>query len=319
MMKKCVFLDSKGSFVLNGAQQYTGFYFPLASEKGLKSAITPQLAGDAKTDQNHFLLFPASIENLHNERNTRNFWCVVKDGVPWSVTGSSAWQIAQTFTEQEEEVTVQAGYMWHKSTRIAKKFTLKAEVTSFIPAEKNVEIHKIAITNTGNEAITFTPVAAVPIYGRSADNIRDHRHVTSLLHRISVTEKGVHVFPTLSFDERGHQLNDTIYFVEGMDGKGNAPKEFYPELDVFTGNGGNLEHPRALYEMKNDVAVKAGYSLNGQEALGGLKFEEATLNGGETAKFVVFTGLCGTEEEISVMLYGDFWTTVPNLHIQNIR
>ena len=139
------------------------------------------------------------------------------------------------------------------------------------------------------------------------------------IHRISVTEKGVHVFPTLSFDERGHQLNDTIYFVEGMDGKGNAPKEFYPELDVFTGNGGNLEHPRALYEMKNDVAVKAGYSLNGQEALGGLKFEEATLNGGETAKFVVFTGLCGTEEEISVMLYGDFWTAVPNLHIQNIR
>lgn len=33
--------------------------------------------------------------------------------------------------------------------------------------------------------------SAIPIYGRSADNLRDHRHVTSLLHRIRTTGRGV--------------------------------------------------------------------------------------------------------------------------------
>ena len=43
---------------------------------------------------------------------------------------------------------------------------------------------------------------------RSADNIRDHRHVTSLLHRIETTQYGIEVTPVLSFDERGHRKND---------------------------------------------------------------------------------------------------------------
>lgn len=299
-MKKCVFLDKRGSFELADAQQYTGFYFPLASESGLKSAVTPNLAGDAKTDQNHFLLSPASIENLSNERNTRSFWCVIKGGQPWCATGNSAWQIAQTFTEEEEQVTVQAGYMWHKTMRTAKKYPLSAQVTSFIPVQKNVEIHQIRITNTGEQEISFAPVAAVPIYGRSADNIRDHRHVTSLLHRTAVTRRGVHVFPTLSFDERGHQRGDALYFVEGMDAQGNCPQEFYPEMDVFTGNGGNLEHPRALFE--DQPGVKSGYTVNGQEALGGLRFAEVTLKGGESAEYIVFAGVCSSEEELEAML-----------------
>ncbi len=56
-------------------KNYSGLYLPMAGEKGLKSSITPNLGGDSKTDQNHFLLEPVSIENLHNNRNTRNFWC----------------------------------------------------------------------------------------------------------------------------------------------------------------------------------------------------------------------------------------------------
>ena len=45
---------------------------------------------------------------------------------------------------------------------------------------------KKVLKNEGEEALTFTPVAAVPLYARSADNIRDHRLVTSLLHRVKV-------------------------------------------------------------------------------------------------------------------------------------
>ena len=77
----------------------------------------------------------------------------------------------------------------------------------------------------------------IPVYGRSADNIRDHRHVTSLLHRIDTKECGVEVTPVLSFDERGHQKNDTTYFVYGFTAEGNAPKEFYPTVEKLYWRG----------------------------------------------------------------------------------
>ena len=67
---------------------------------------------------------------------------------------------------------------------------------------------QVTLTNIGQRARSpLTPTAAIPLYGRSADNLRDHRHVTSLLHRIRAVRHGVLVRPTLSFDERGHRPN----------------------------------------------------------------------------------------------------------------
>lgn len=74
-MKYIKFQDKNGNFSIENPENYSGLYIPLAGENGLKSAITPSLGGDSKLDQNHFLLEPVSIENLHNNRNTRNFWC----------------------------------------------------------------------------------------------------------------------------------------------------------------------------------------------------------------------------------------------------
>ena len=93
-MRKVEFTDEKGSFRLDDAQEFEQLYFPIASESGMKSALTVNLAGDAKLDQNHFLLEPVSVENLHGNRGTRNFWCVLKDGTLWSATGQSAPQQA---------------------------------------------------------------------------------------------------------------------------------------------------------------------------------------------------------------------------------
>lgn len=64
-------------------------YFPLASETGLKSAVTPNLGGDAKLNQDSFLLEPVSVENLHNNRSVRNFWCAIDDGGIYSAAGTS--------------------------------------------------------------------------------------------------------------------------------------------------------------------------------------------------------------------------------------
>ena len=69
------FISDKGVFSLPGAVDYSDLYFPVAGECGIKSAVTPTLGGDCKLDQNTFLLEPVSVENLHNNRNARNFWC----------------------------------------------------------------------------------------------------------------------------------------------------------------------------------------------------------------------------------------------------
>lgn len=309
-MEKCRFIDENGSFELKGAENYSGLYFPIAGEYGMKSAVTPNLGGDSKLDQNHFLLEPVSVENLHNNRSGRNFWCIVKGKGAWSIAGQSAEQNAMMFTEEQEECTVQAGYMWHKTQRASKRYGLEAEVVSFVPIQKNMEIEQVQIRNSGEQPVTLVPVAAIPIYGRSADNIRDHRHVTSLLHRITVTESGVVVNPTLSFDERGHQINDTIYFVCGMTESGDAPESFFPVADTFIGEGGSFDRPEAV--IRNKQGVTAGTKVNGREALGGLRFAEITLQPGESVEYSVFLGTCHKECEIAKMC--SEYTSKDNVH-----
>ena len=50
-MEQIRFLDDGGTFALKNPEEVSGLYFPLASETGLKSAITPSLGGDCKLDQ----------------------------------------------------------------------------------------------------------------------------------------------------------------------------------------------------------------------------------------------------------------------------
>ena len=111
-----------------------------------------------------------------------------------------------------------------------------------------VELMQVTLTNIGHAPLTITPTAAIPIYGRSADNLRDHRHVTSLLHRIRTVRHGVVVRPTLTFDERGHRPNTVTYAVLGAEGDGAPPVSFFPAVEDFIGEGGNLEWPAAVVQ-----------------------------------------------------------------------
>ena len=57
---------------------------------------------------------------------------------------------------------------------------LKAELTTFVPyTQDKVELTKVTITNTADTTQKITSTVAIPMYARSASNIRDHRHVTS--------------------------------------------------------------------------------------------------------------------------------------------
>ena len=156
------FLDDDGSFELHSPEEISCLYLPLASETGLKSAVTPNLGGDCKLDQETFLLEPVSSENLHTSRSTRNFWCVTEKGC-WSATGVSAEQEAARFTPEQDGSSLTAGLMWQSVRRASERCGLCAEITSFVPCRENVEVMHVRITNTDAAPQRVTGIAAIQI------------------------------------------------------------------------------------------------------------------------------------------------------------
>ncbi|MDD3340047.1 MAG: cellobiose phosphorylase [Lachnospiraceae bacterium] len=280
---------NKGTFELKNADRQNYLYLPLTNASGIMDCITPDGHGDSKLGQNEFLMEPVSCEDLHESMRNRNIWCKVDGQLPWSVWGTSAGQQGKRFTGDEEDMTLEIGRLWQKATRVQKETGLQVSVLNFCPpTNERVEIMQVTMKNTGTKRLTVQPVAAIPIYGRSADNLRDHRHVTSLLNRIRTTKDGVEVIPALSFDERGHQENHRVYGVYGSGSNGEKPEGFYPILQDFNGAGGTLYWPKAV--LTNQVPmVNTGEELEGYEAMGGICFVRRELEVGETQTFLVLT------------------------------
>lgn len=295
-LKHTQFTDNNGSFSVEHPENTSYLYFPLASEKGLKSCVTPILGGDSKLDQETFLLEPVSSENLHSNRATRNFWLKSDDGRITSITGASDEQESRKFTPDQEKCILHAGFMWHCLERTSSAPALKLRIVSFVPWNNNVEIMHIAIQNQSEKVQNLTPYAAIPIYGRSADNLRDHRNVTSMLHRVETEANGITVCPTMSFDERGHRKNHTVYYVYGFSSLGQKPERFYPTVEEFIGEGGSYTHPRAVYESFN--GVPCGTSVAGKEAIGAFAFPEISLDPGQGIQYAILLGADTDRDEI---------------------
>lgn len=269
------FLDAQGTFEVK--EPANDLYFPLANETGLLSYLTPSLQGTLTLDQHSFLAPPLVREDLTHSRSSFNFWLSFKSGHPWSVSGPST--------------TVQAGLLWHQTTRVDKKLGLSALTLSYVPAEDaTFQVMIVQITNTSKKKMSFTATSAIPLYGRSADNVRDHRHVTSLLNRVTLEKHGITLKPTMSFNERGHSMNQTSYYVVGMDEAGQAPAGVFPTIESFIGDGGTLEKPQTLIENKKPF-TKLEPLHQGREALGALQFRPATLGPGKSTVFLLLMGI----------------------------
>lgn len=298
MTQSWKFIDENGTFELPDPHHSNYLYFPLVNEAGLMSAVTPMLHGDIKAGQHAFLTPPVSVEDLHNTRSSRNFWVYIEDVGAWSATGNAASQIAQNFTGQAKEVvSVQGGFLWHKMIRENKTLGLRAEFTSIVPPSKDqVELLHVVLTNISVRPVRLIPTAAIPIYGRSADNLRDHRHVTSLLNRVFCSEHGILVRPSLSFDERGHRPNRINYAVLGVEGDGTPPQEFFPLVEDFIGEGGSLDWPEAAIRPLKKGA-RAGQSYAGHEAFGGLRFKEVEIAPGKSQSYILILGIIDDEHD----------------------
>lgn len=290
------FIDDNATFCLKNPHRYTSLYLPLVNEAGIFSAVTPTLRGDIKAGHNTFLTSPVSVEDLHNSRSARNFWIRLADAEPWSATGNSALQVSRLFTDADEDSFLEVGFLWQRVTRKNEQMGLQAEITSFVPASSDrVELMKVTIINLSETILKFAPTAAIPIFGRSADNVRDHRHVTSLLHRSFCGSYGVFVKPTLSFDERGHHPNQITYAVLGVEEDGTPPKGYFPIVEDFIGEGGSLDWPKAIVQG-NRPEYRPGMSVNGYEFIGGLSFREFSLMPDERRSYILIMAIMDVDE-----------------------
>jgi cellobiose phosphorylase len=283
MIKPFRFTDNSGSFIFPSADKIRTLYFPLCNE-ALMSSISPTLHGDIKSGQDSFLMPPVSRIELLTSKASRNFWVYLDKNKVWSLTNA-----------KDDESNLEAGLLWQKVIRKNKNLGLKFEILSFVPVTgEPVEIMQVKVTNISGKKVRFIPTAAIPIYARGANNIRDHRHVTSLLQRIILDKYGVISKPTLSFDESGHKPNENYYFVLGWDEKGNAPEHLYPTQDIFCGEVGDLESPESVF--KNTLPAKE--IIQGKEAMGGLRFSPLVLSNNRTYIYTVVMGITHKPQEI---------------------
>lgn len=288
MYKKYKFIDNNGTFILNNATSFKNLYFPLTNFHGLKSSITPSLNGDIKLNHNHFFLLPLSEIDLHNSFFGRNIWFKVNDNIDWALSGNSYYQ-----NYNKDEVTIKAGFLYHQLERSNNLF--KTITTSFVTIDDNIELHQVVFTNTSSKKITVKIISAVPIYGRSADNLRDHRHVTSLLNRAFVVQNGIINRPTLLFDERGHRINDTSYGIFIKLSKGIIEK-YWPILDEFIGYS-NLVSPDLITQSINSSHF-IGEVVEGYEVIGALESSIIELEPKEKVEIKMALVIGKTNKEI---------------------
>lgn len=279
-MKPNLTLHENGQFSIENVNQISYSYFPLTNFHSIKSSISPQLGGNANIDQNTFVLYPYTNEDSHNSFMNRNVYFRVNDELTWSITGNTAYQILHN-----DSVRLEADFLVHKITRTAKM--MECTIESFVPFNETYqELHRVVLTNTSEKDISVKSVVSIPIFCRSADNIRDHRHVTALLHKAEIVPNGIINKPTFSFDERGHNLNKISYGVFVHNSNGESVKNYWPVLQEFIGEGRNLLNPETVEENRTNNH-KIGDVISGYELTGGFEYGNIVLKPNQSTEYII--------------------------------
>lgn len=287
-----------GSFLSPNAEYVSRLYFPLLNSHGMKCSVTPELKGDICSSFQNYLTVATVTEELHRNVSGRNFWVKVPGHIPWSPMGNSAFQRAGKWSPDADVSEVEGKPGAFILRRKSKQLGLESEITLFVPeTDHYVELMKVVVRNSSEKATTFTPYSATPIFGRHADNIRDHRQVTTMFQKVFTEKHGVRVKPSIVHDESGHSVNETSYMVLGFGRNGEPPEAIWPLMYDFIGEGGSLDNPEAVWADLSPPSYHEG-ETNGKEAIGALRFPVRELKPGESAEFIILHGITDNEEDI---------------------
>ncbi len=294
-----VYTGENGAFRWENPHTVNELYFPICNEAGMMSSLTPRLNGDAKVGQNAFLMLPITMEDLHNNRSGRNFWIYNDRLGAYSLTGNSAKQMAQNFTDGDSvKRTVVGDFLSHTLESVDAANGIRSKIVSFCPdSDDMAELMWVQITNISGLPMEITPTTSIPVFGRSADNLRDHRHATSMMHRMTLNPYGMAVKPTMHHDERGHEPNHTSYFVLAVGGDGERPVGQFPTVQEFIGDGGTLDWPEAVVRNLPPYEVVPN-RRDGMEAVGAIRFAKTTLQPGESKDYIVISGVTDDADTI---------------------
>ena len=291
--------QNDGSFFVEDANHLPVLYFPLMNSKGMKSFVTPVLKGDVCKDFNHYLTTPTVTEEIHRTLSSRNFWLKVDDLKPWSATGQSVFQKASHWNGAIDGYSVAAKIGSFTTKRKQELSGVEVEITTVVPeGEDFVELLKICVLNTSTQSRKINPYYALPLYGRSADNFRDHRQVTTMFQENYIEEFGVRIKPRIKHDESCHSINHTNYAVLAFDENGTKPEKIWARLKDFIGQSGTLDNPEAIYKDLTPPKLTDS-ELHGTEAIAAVKFKEKNLLPGESVEYVVIHGITDSLDDIS--------------------
>src|SRR5690606_15814517 len=107
-----------------------------------------------------------------------------------------------------------------------------------------------------------------------------------------VDRQSVIVKPTLTFDERGHKVNEHSYVVSAYN-EDIGVNRFITNIDDFI-LGGSLNYPKGIYQR--NLAVKDGY-----EAIAGIGFNKFVLKPKEVTTFIITLGIFKKDNEINTI------------------
>lgn len=273
------FIDDNGTFTVKNPHKYNA-YFPLTNKHGgILSSISANLSGDIKKDNDHFITIPASSEDLRSSPLClREFFIKVDNKVL---------RLSRSANDE-----VEAGLLYHK---IVKNFSaVNVEITNFVPFDLDVEVMRIKVINKSKKDIKIIPTSFIPLYGRAEKNLRDHRHVSSLLNRITLDKFGIYLKPSMIFDERGHKKNTDIYYVQGFENDFIPLTGQFPTLDSFYGDS-DIFSPDAVYTDK-EAQVAKKEEFDGKEVCAGFRFKERILKPNEEVSYFILIGFTNDQK-----------------------
>lgn len=283
--------NESGAFTAPEADYLSRLYFPLMNSAGMKSWLSPDLKGDICSSFSHYLNPPLVTEDISKTVSSRNCWISIKGEKPWSATGVSAWQKANKWTLNPDESEVNAQPGLFAVTRRNKVLKLACTMKVFIPStDDKVELIHIEVENNDTIAKTFDLTYSLPLFGRHADNVRDHRQVTTMFQRIFQEEHGTRIKANIVHDENGHSPNHTSYMVLGADAEGNKPNHIWLKMSDFIGEGGSLDNPEAVFKKLNAPSYEIG-DVDGFEAIGAFRFSEIEIKPNKKASFIIIQGI----------------------------
>lgn len=285
-----------GAFHAPEADYLSRLYFPLMNAAGMKSWLSPDLKGDICASFSQYLNPPLVTEEMSKTVSSRNCWISIEGEKPWSATGMSAWQKANKWAANPDtsEVVAQPGLF--NVSRRNKDLKIATTMRVFIPSSNDkVELILIEVENQDSKAKTLEVTYSIPLFGRHADNFRDHRQVTTMFQRIFQETHGIRIKANIVHDEHGHSPNQTSFMVLGADAHGNHPEHIWLKMNDFIGEGGSLDNPEAVFKHSNAPIYNDG-EADGTEAIGAFRFSKIVLEPNKKTSFIIIQGISDDDE-----------------------